>query len=189
MKHWHSAIFPLTLLFTLAALTFWLRHISEIPGARHDGHYRHDPDYIVKGSTLRKINPAGELLYTLKSPETRHYPDDGTLTVAYPSIIYLNPGKPPVTLTSDLGIMRDEGEEIDLQGNVRIVRDSTPTDPQMVATMPQLTVLSEEEKAFTRAPVVIVQGKSWVKGVGMRIDNRAQTYLLESRASAFLEQK
>ena len=38
-------------------------------------------------------------------------------------------------------------------------------------------------------PVLITQGKSWVKGVGMQIDNRAQTYVLESQAFAVLESK
>jgi len=49
--------------------------------------------------------------------------------------------------------------------------------------------LPDDDKAFTKSPVLITQGNSWVKGVGMQVDSRAQTYLLESQATAFLESK
>ena len=56
MKHWGSAIFPLSLLLALAGLTFWLRYATELPAERHDGKNRHDPDYIITDATLHKIN-------------------------------------------------------------------------------------------------------------------------------------
>jgi hypothetical protein len=37
--------------------------------------------------------------------------------------------------------------------------------------------------------VLITQGKSWVKGVGMQVDNRLQTYVLESQATGVLESR
>ena len=55
MKQWGSAIFPLSILFVLGLLTFWLRYASEIAEPRHDGKHRHDPDYIVTDAVLRKI--------------------------------------------------------------------------------------------------------------------------------------
>ncbi|MDR1162342.1 MAG: LPS export ABC transporter periplasmic protein LptC [Candidatus Accumulibacter sp.] len=189
MKHWGSAIFPLTLLFTLTALTLWLRYATEMPDFSLDGSYRHDPDYIVKDATLRKIDASGKLQYTLKSPDIRHYPDDDTTLLVTPDLQFLDEKKPPTTMRADRGVVFASGETVDLFGNVRIVRSAAPKDPQIVATMPQLTVLTEEEKAYTRTPVLITQGKSWVKGTGMRVDYRKQTYLLESRASALLEKR
>ena len=189
MKNWGSALFPLTLLLTLAALTFWLRYASELPDARRDGKYRHDPDYIINDATLRKLDNTGQLAYTLKSPEIRHYPDDDSTKLRLPILIHQNPKKPSITMTADDAHMSSKGEQVDLTGNVRIHRAATAKDAEMVVTAPQLTVLPDEEKAYTRHPVLMTQGNSWIKGVGFRMDNRARTYLLEAQARASLESK
>ncbi|MEI7432460.1 MAG: LPS export ABC transporter periplasmic protein LptC [Betaproteobacteria bacterium] len=189
MKHWGSALFPLSIILTLAVMTFWLRYATELPEIRYDGKHRHDPDYIVTNSNLRKIDDTGKLKYTLKSPEVRHYPDDETTDLIKPDIEFLNPKKSTITMTSDRAHVSKDGEQIDLYGNARIVRAATQKDPAMISTSPDLTVFPDEEKAFTKSPVLITQGKSWIKGVGLQIDNRAQTYILESNASASLESK
>lgn len=189
MKHWGSAIFPLSILLALTGLTFWLRIATELPEVRHDGKHRHDPDFIVTQANLRKIDETGRLKYTLKSTEIRHYPDDETTDLTQPDLVFYNPKKSNVSVTSDRAHMSKDGEQVDLYGNVRIVRAASAKDPEMVATAPELTVFPDEEKAFTKSPVLITQGKSWVKGVGMQMDNRAQTYILESKASAVLESK
>jgi lipopolysaccharide export system protein LptC len=189
MKHWGSALFPLTILFALAGLTFWLRVATQLPEIRHDGKHRHDPDYIVTDANLRKIDETGKLKYTLKSSYIRHYPDDDTTDLTQPDLVFLNPKKSTLTLTSDLAHMSKDGEQVDLYGNVRIVRAATAKDPAMIATTPELTVFPDEDKAFTKSPVLITQGKSLIKGVGLQMDNRAQTYILESNASAVLESK
>ena len=189
MKHWGSAIFPLSLLLVLATLTIWLRYATEIQGPRRDGKHRHDPDYIVTDSTLRKLDAAGRLQYTMKASEIRHYPDNDTTDITYPYITYLNPKKPTLTMKADRGHLSKGREQLDLYDNVRIHREATAKEAAMTATMSQLTILTEEEKGLTKSQVLITKGNSWLKGVGMQIDNRAQTYVLKSKASAVLESK
>ena len=84
---------------------------------------------------------------------------------------------------------RRDGEQVDLYDNVRLHRAATAKDPETIGTTTQLTILPDEEKAYTREPVLITQGKSMIKGVGLQVDGRKQTYLLESRASAVIESK
>ena len=189
MKHWGSAIFPLSLLLALAGLTFWLRYATELPAERHDGKNRHDPDFIVTDATLHKIDLTGALTYTIKAPDIRHYPDDDTTDLIKPNVVYLNPARPPVTLSAERGHMDKAGKQVDLYGDVRIARAESAQDPAMTAFTPELTVLPDDEKAFTKSPVLITKGKSWLKGVGLQVDNRAQTYILESQATALLESK
>ena len=189
MKHWGSAIFPLSLLLALAGLTFWLRYATELPAERHDGKNRHDPDYIITDATLHKIDLTGALTYTIKAPDIRHYPDDDTTDLIKPNVVYLNPARPPVTLSAERGHMDKAGKQVDLYGDVRIARAESAQDPAMTAFTPELTVLPDDEKAFTKSPVLITKGKSWLKGVGLQVDNRAQTYILESQVTAVLESK
>ena len=189
MKRWGSALFPLSLLLVLTGLTFWLRYATELPQTKHDGKLRHDPDYIVTDAILRKIDLTGRLKYTLSATDIRHYPDDESTDMLKPNLVHFQPRKPPVTMSAERGHISKDGEKVDLYDNVRIRRSASAQNEELTAYTPELTILPNVEKAFTKSPVLITQGKSWMKGVGMQVDNRAQTYLLESQAVAVLESK
>ena len=189
MKSWGSSLFPLTLLMTLTGLTFWLRYVTEQPEIRHDGRHRHDPDYIVHDSTLRKINESGTLEYTLKADVVHHYPDDDTIDLFNPNLVYTGKKSPTVTITANNAHVSDDNERIDLHGNVYIHRAATGKDEAMIGTTSTLTVFPNEEKAFTKAPVLLTQGRSWAKGIGLQMNTRAETYVIESQARAMLESR
>jgi len=189
MKRWGSAFFPLSLLVVLTGLTFWLRYATDLPQTKHDGKLRHDPDYIITDAILRKIDLTGRLKYTLSATDIRHYPDDESTDMLKPNLVHFQAKKPPVTMSAGRGHMSKDGEKVDLYDNVRIRRSASAQYEELTAYTPELTVLHDVEKAFTKSPALITQGKSWMKGVGMQVDNRAQTYLLESQAVAVLESK
>ena len=189
MRNWGSALFPLSILIALSGLTFWLRYATEFPQEGHDGKYRHDVDYYVENAILRKLDQTGRLQYTLNSKEIRHYPDDDSTELSAPHLVAQNIDKPNLTISAERGPLSYDGEKVVLFENVHVVRAATTEDPELRAVTTELTILPDEEKAFTKQPVLITQGKSWIKGVGMQIDNRTQTYILESRASASLESK
>ncbi len=187
MKRWSSALLPLGILLILVALTAWLRYATDLPEIRHDGKNRHDPDYIVTEASGRKLDATGKLLYTLAAAELRHYPDDDTTELTRPTLVYLHPTRPPVTIRAQHGRSSSRGERVELWDQVEVQRAASGKDAQLLATMSELTVLTDEEKAFTKSKVLITQGNSWVQGVGMQIDNQLQTYLLESDVSGQIE--
>ncbi len=189
MKNWGSALFPLSILLALAALTFWLRHAIELPEERRDGKTRHDPDYIIDQPQLRKLDKTGKLQYTLDAKQIVHFPDDETTDVSQPKLVYLHAKRPPVTTSAERAHVSQDGNQVDFYENVRIERAATPKQAAMLATMPDLTVRPDDEKAFTQSPVLITQGKSWLKGVGLQVDNKTQTYVLESQAVGQFESK
>ncbi len=189
MKTWSSALFPLTLLAALVALTFWLRYATELPAVKHDGKNRHDPDYIVTDATLRKINENGQLEYTLKASDLRHYPDNDTTDTLQPDLLFLSPTAPSLTLTADRGQISQDGKQVDLYDNVKVIRAPYEKYAELVAQTSKLTVLPDDERAFTESPVHITQGASWVKGVGLQINNKVRTYEIKSHVVAELDSK
>lgn len=189
MKNWGSALFPLSLLLALAGLTFWLRHAIELPEERKDGKNRHDADYVIDQPRLRKLDKTGRLQYTLDAVEIRHFPDDDTTDVTKPKLAYLHPTRPSVTTSAERAHVSEDGNQVVFYENVQIERAATPTQETMLATMSELTVRPEDEKAFTKSPVLMTQGKSWLKGVGMHADQKTQTYVLESQAVGQFESK
>jgi lipopolysaccharide export system protein LptC len=189
MKTWGSALFPLVILLALAGLTFWLRHAIELPDVRRDGKHRHDPDYLIDQPQLRKLDLDGRLQYTLNASEIRHFPDNDTTEVSQPKLVYLQTDKPTVTISSERAHIAQDGKQVEFIDNVQIERAATPTQAPMFATMRDLTVRPDDEKAYTQSPVLITQGQSWLKGVGMQIDHAAQTYVIESQAIGQFESK
>jgi len=145
-------------------------------------------DYIVTDAILRKIDQTGRLKYTLSATDIRHYPDDESTDMLKPTLVHFQARKPPVTMSAERGHISKDGEKVDLYENVRIRRSASAQYEELTAFTTELTVLPDVEKAVTKSPVLITQGKSWVKGVGMQVDNQAQTYLLESQAFAVLEE-
>lgn len=187
MKRWSTAVLPVTILLVLAALTAWLRYATEMPEVGNDGKTRHDPDSIIVGAIGWKLDANGRLQYTLVSDEIRHYPDDDTSDLRNPVIVYLDPVKPPVIIRAGHGHATSRAERVDLTQDVEIRRSATSDSQELVATMPDLTVLTDDERAFTASPALITQGASWVRGVGLQVDNRLQTYVLESRVRGQIE--
>ncbi len=186
MKHWSGALFPLVLLLTLTSLTFWLRYVTDQPETRNDGKNRHDPDYIMYDATLRKIGENARLEYTLKADTVTHYPDNDTLDVSKPNLIHAGRGA-QVTVTANTARVSEDNERIDLNGDVIIRRAATRKHKALTGATPALTVLPDADKAFTKSPVLVTQGASWAKGIGLQMDLRAETYRIESRVRAMLE--
>ena len=48
---------------------------------------------------------------------------------------------------------------------------------------PDLTIYPDAETANTKSPVHVVQGKSWLKGSGLQVDNATMNTILESRVT------
>ena len=189
MKSWSTAVFPITITTVLAGLTFWLLHATALKEESSDGKDRHDPDYMISGMQLNKLDKTGNLQYTLTATEARHYPDDDSTNITAPHLVYLNPKKPTLTVSAKAGEISSEGETVILRDDVQLKRDPTPLRAALFGYMPDLTVRTEEETAFTQSSVLFTQGKSWFKGDGMHLDNKTQTFVLKSRAAGQFESR
>ena len=187
MKGWSGTGFPLALILTLAALTAWLRQAVELPMDGRDGKHRHDPDYIVEGARITRLNEKGQLAYTMSGEKLVHYPDDDSTEIIRPQMVYLNPQRVPVTLASQRADISADGARVVLRGDVELRRAATARQPALLARMDRLTVFPDDERAVTDSLVAISQGKSWVRGTGMEFDNEAQRFVLKSRVTGSFE--
>lgn len=183
MKRWSGQLFPIILLGLLAALSFWLERAVELPEGRHDGKQRHDPDTFVENFVVRRLNVDGVLQYRLTSPRMQHYPDDDSSLITQPYLTYYRPGAPDLTLTGKNAYVTSKGELVYFWDDVVATRAATRNRSQMVARMPDLTVQPDDGIGFTGSPVEITEGNSWVKGVGMHLDNNESTLVLQSQVT------
>lgn len=183
MKHWPSQLFPLLLLGLLAGLSFVLMHAAEFSVTGGNGKFRHDPDAKAENFTVLRYDATGALKYRLEAPYMEHFPDDDSSEIRTPFLTHYRPEAPEMTIRSDAAKVTAKGTLAYLWGHVEAHRQATPERPEMIATMPDLTVNTEENTAFTNNPVEIRQGRSWVRGVGMNLDHNAATFVLHSQVT------
>lgn len=182
-RNFTSALFPLTLLAALAALTLWLSYAIQLPEEDPDGKRRHDPDYFIEDFSLRKLDPQGILHYSLTARKMLHFPDDDSTVTTQTKLVYTRPNRPTMTITADRATANSDASQVHLYDHVRIHREATATQEALIGTAPDLLLLPDEERARTSSPVQITQGHSRLDGTGMELDNAARTFHLQARVT------
>lgn len=180
MKIQSANLLPLMLLTLLAALTFWLERATQVDSGASDGKKRHDPDFIVANLTLRQFNLDGSLKHALNAKNMLHYPDDDSTLVADPSLTFYAHAQ-PARLNARQARVSKDGKQIRLSDQVRMVRDGSADNPELVVTTTELLVYPDDGIAKSDMPVTITQGRSMLYGTGIEVDNRAQTLKLMGR--------
>lgn len=185
----HGAqLLPLILLTLLAALTFWLERATQSEGGSNGDKLRHDPDYIVTGLAFRHFNLDGSLQSSLEAKQMRHYPDDDSTHVTEPAMVFYSQAQ-PTKLSARRARVSEDGKLVLLSDEVRVVREASVDNPELVLTTTEMQVYPDDEVARTKVPVTIVNGRSIVKGSAMEADHRAQVFTLMGRAQAMIYRK
>lgn len=183
MRFGSSQLFVIVLLALLAGLSFWLQRAVTPVEVVRDGKLRHDPDAIAENFLVRQFDEKGRVKYRLTAPYMMHFPDDDSSELKSPTLIHYRPNAPQLTLTGKNAKVTSKGQTVFLWDDVKVVRAATPARPELVARMPDLTVQPDDGTAFTGSPVEITEDKSWVKGVGMHLDNNTSTFELQSQVT------
>lgn len=180
MKTRVAPLLPLALMAFLGLLTLWLQYaIRENAGG--DSHSpAHEPDAIVDNFTVQDLDTSGKLRYTFSAPKMQHFADDGSGEVLYPRLVQIATEGGNYVATANRGTINREGEEAFLYGNVLIVREATPEEPELRARTEFLHVLTAQGILRTNQTVTISDGKSTLTGVGMVINKAKQQFTLQS---------
>lgn len=187
MTRWSSQqLFPVTILALLAALSFWLQSVVDMPEPRRDGKLRHDPDTIVERFVVRHLDAQGQLKYRLQSPHMQHFPDDDSSLIQNPKLTHVRPDAANMILSGKQALVTERGDHVYLWGEVSATRAATAQRPEMVARMHDLTVRPNDGIATTKSAVEITEGQTRLKGVGMDLDNNRSTFVLKSQVSGLI---
>ncbi|MDR2625673.1 MAG: LPS export ABC transporter periplasmic protein LptC [Zoogloeaceae bacterium] len=173
-------LLPLLALIGIAALTFWLKESASPSQAQAEERPRHDPDAQAENFVVLRFDAEGNLRYRLVADYMAHYPDDDSNHVRMPRLNSYRPQSPEITLSGKSAIVTEQGGRVLVQEDVVLTRAAFAGNPELVARTPELVVLPNEGKAFNRHPVRITQGVSWLSGVGLQVDERQSTFVLQS---------
>lgn len=184
----HAIMFPLTLLFMMALITFWINQTVQEQGPRIDGSNRHDPDYRLENFVTTQTDVNGKLRYVLAASEMTHFPDDDTTALQRPKFTQFAVEKPYTQIQGLRGYISSDGETVEFVDNVKVVRQATPEKGEMQLLTEKLTIEPDKDLATTQSPVTITQApKTKVTAVGMVFDKKNQTMTLLNKVRVHYE--
>ncbi len=181
---------PIFLLGAFTALTYWLNAQVQPGFGAFDGSGRHDTDLYVEDFKAQSLDPQGRVRQSISARIARHFPDDDTTEFESPLITFSDPGKPPVTISADRGMITGDQKDAYFTGNVKGIRAAAAEERDkgpVIVTSEYLHVLPKEDKIETDKPVTISDPRGIINATGMEFDNKAKTFKFKSRVSGQLQ--
>lgn len=163
-------LLPLLALGLLAAGTVWLERTSRVSETKAEAVIRHDPDLMVESFVLFRYDAAGAEESRLIGKDLKHYPDDDSSRITSPKLVFAGKGR-PITVTSAEAQVFQQGDRVELQGEVVAVRAPDAQHAAMSFRSPTLTVWPNEERAATNTALVMTQGNTIVRARAMEAQN------------------
>ena len=168
-----SLYLPVVLMGLFAMSTWWLvRSTPKLDETGSPRPVRHEIDYTLRQFSIKTFDTEGHFKSELIGAEAKHYPDTDTLEITQVKVHAISLTGEHTHATSLQAVTSANGTEVQLQGQVHVVRDaksSATTRAPMEYRSEFLKINSQTNLLETPQPVVINQG-------GNRFSGNAMTY-------------
>ncbi|WP_048441328.1 LPS export ABC transporter periplasmic protein LptC [Caenimonas sp. SL110] len=187
-----SIYLPIILMAIMALGTYWLARNTPITGpASPQRPVTHEPDYYMRGFSVRTFDAQGRLKSEVFGTEGRHYPDTDVLEIDQPRIRSFNIRGELTTATARTAISNADATEVQLIGGAVVTRDATADKdgkvrPKLVVRGDLLHVFVDTEKVRSPKPVELTRGNDRFTADNMEFDNLEQVMELKGRVKGVL---
>lgn len=123
-------------------------------------------DFYLRNATSAQYDTLGQLDSVLYSDSVDHYPSRHLAELSNPVVKFYKDGLHTWTITSQLGIVHDGGDQIDFSQRVVISSD----DQQATLKTPFLTAYPSRKFAETDKPVTLLNPQGFTRAIGMTAD-------------------
>jgi lipopolysaccharide export system protein LptC len=186
---------PVMLMGVLALGTYWLARttpsFSNAPGARLPE--KHEPDYFLRGFSVKSFDAAGRLKSEIEGTEARHYPDTDTMEVEQPRLRSFTAKGAVVLATAKKGISNADGSQVQLIGNAVVTREAKDAkgqpEPLLQVRGEFLDIFMDPERVKSHLPVTIKRGSDVFDADSMDYDNLSRIMNLNGRVRGVLQAK
>ena len=185
---------PLCFMGLLALGSYWMVHSTSpsapaaLPVVRG-----HEPDYFMHGFSIKTFDADGQIRSEIRGDTVRHYPDTQLLEIDGIRIRSLDTRGRLSTASADHGLTNEDGSEVQLRGNARVVREAgsaSASDPQATPHLQYqgefLHVFMNSERVQSHKPVELQRGNDHFSADSMAYDNLEQTLQLTGRVRGTL---
>ena len=172
-----SIYLPIILMGLLALGTYWLvRNTPPAALAAGDKVASSEPDYFMRGFSVKTFDGSGRLKSEVMGTEARHLPDSDTLEIDQPRIRSINDKGLLTVATANRALSNGDGTEVQLFGNAVVTRDAG-TDasgnavPALQFRGEFLHAFMETERIRSNKPVTLTRGGDQFTADSMDYDN------------------
>jgi lipopolysaccharide export system protein LptC len=181
---------PVILMAVLAMGTYWLARNTPaiLGGPQEQRPPTHDPDYFMRGFSVKTFDPSGRLKSEVFGVEARHYPDTDTLEIDKPRIRAFSPQGELTVATAQRAISNGAGTEVQLMGDAVVTREPAAgtAAPRMEFRGEFLHAFLETERLKSHKPVTLVRGTSVFTAENLDYDNLERVMELRGRVRGTL---
>ncbi len=196
MKKRLSWLRPLGYLAVVAVVAgaYFIGRLGRGNGVAEAARQTPDPGYAAHDAEIIETGYDGRERYRLNAKVIRQQTEAGTIELETLEMNY-HPGAQPGTngasqpadtdkevwhLASDHGLVRADGDDVLLQGNVRVTGSAPDSGAPLSLTTTELRINTPTEFIETRAPVKVTLSGYELNAKGLTADLKAGTLRLES---------
>ncbi len=168
-------------LILLTAATYWLNLQVQSTDTRSNKTLRHDPDYTIDNFVATTLDENGIIRHVMSAKKLLHYPEDDTTHLDIPHLQIMSTEHPPMRIAALNGELSSKGEEIFFRNEVSIIRPAYGDKSELTFITNYLRVVPQLDIADSDQAVKMVDARTTLNAVGMKLDNKANTIKFLSR--------
>jgi lipopolysaccharide export system protein LptC len=143
---------PLVVLLLLAGLSYWIDSVVQAP-ANIRQTTQSSPEGIMENFEALRTDVAGHPQYRLSAKRLKHYTGTKRTEMESPHLVQLSAQTGEIDTTARQATVSPDGDEVDFQGDVVVVRAAQPG--QSVMTLRTARLLAYPNRNLLRAPGTI----------------------------------
>ena len=174
---------PLAILVALAGLSFWIERAVQLPTDGRDDN-RFDPEGIMENFEALRTDPAGNPQYRLYAKRLKHYSGSKLTEMESPRFVQLDAKAGEISATADHATVSPDGDEVDLRGNVNVVRAARTGQSAMTLRTARLTVFPERNMLQTPGAVEVRDKTLDLRAGAMEYNAKQRVIKLTGRVKA-----
>lgn len=132
----------------------------------------HEPDSWGKMMIMLRTSEDGLAVSRIEGDYMEHFPDDDSYDIHEPRALSIKPEQPVLVGTSKIATLLDDGNRIVMKKDAVVLRLPNETTEPLNVSSEQITLIMDQDLAYTDLPATAVRNRSTLKGVGMRYDNK-----------------
>lgn len=175
---------PLAILLLLAALSFWIERMVEVPANGGASPTRTDPEGIMENFNAMRTDLDGKPQYRLSARKLKHYSDSKFTELELPHFTQLDEQSGDVSAVSKQATVSPDGHEVDLRDDVLVERAAHAGQSLMTMRSARLLVFPERNQMRSPGPVVIHDATLDLRADAMEYDAKQRILKLTGRVHA-----
>jgi lipopolysaccharide export system protein LptC len=184
---------PVILMGVLAMGTYWLARNTPTftGGPTTQRPATHEPDYFLRGFSVKSFDAQGRLKSQIQGTEARHFPDTDTMEIDQPRILSYDEKGSETVATAKSGLSNADGSEVQLIGNAVVTRQGKDAQgkplPKLEIRGDFLHALGNEERIRSHKPVTIRRGNDVFEADSLEYNNLDRVLEMKGRVRGTIQ--